>query len=352
MLDNGIGDGDNASVVESAAIAECIEKTVECDDNAENVENENGCCCDQSATLGVQFRERRRTKKARPRRPAQASEDTAPSHIADEERELEEIALLRKAQQIRQQSRAFRSDSRVNEESLQESRRQRDAPDSHVVGGLKQNFAVESSGYDAQKNMEEYIERRLAEKLASQNEYANRDTETNDNEGGNSGDEESRNVVHGNIDEEEAALYVIPERLRLQPREQYDPAEGLPAAGVEEVDVGHESRRRTAVETAIARRQLLQKARDLRAEDRDVRGVSGNVSSNFEKHRRDWNEAHLGPRKPHAESFGRPPKANGKQPPGSSNISEGGRGFHGKRYHVPTATDHIVADRFRKRWRK
>lgn len=310
----------------------------------------------------IPFRERRRPKKARPRRPAHEDTDDENVDIDDEDRELEDLSLLRQAQRMREQVRRFQPSVSKTEVADRDKSSRMHPTDSHVVGGLRTNFAVESSGYDAQKNMEEYVEMRLAENLAARQSDSRTGSDVKDDlEGEMIGQTDVQNSIATNVDDEEATLYVIPERLRVQSRELYDPTEGLPTAGVEEVDIGNEARHRTAVATAVARRKLLERTKALHVERNASSGVVGNVSANFEKHRRDWIETNLGPRKfdkdisksrnstsDPAETHERPRPSLGRGPHGNSS-SHGGLG---KRQQFATATDHVVADRFRKRWRK
>lgn len=312
------------------------------------------------------FSVRKRSSKARarPRKRSESDEEPSASPSASgAEGDSVDVAALRRAQKLREKAR--HADVPVTS-----GQRAAAGGGSAAVaaagesqsGGLRSNFAVESSGYDAQRNMEEFVEKRMAEKYGARvakgrgAEGDRVEEESSEEEGQEGGGKRAR----VSVDDAEAGLYVIPDHLRVAPRQQYDPTEGLPAAGVEEVDVGAASRRKNAEETAAAVRQLQDSREGARPPRAPESGVVANVSANYSKHRRDWIVANLGPggalREGRLDEEVRPGHGKGGRA-GDCSGARGGTGGSGGAHHgsrpvgTAIATDHLVADRFRKRWR-
>jgi hypothetical protein len=308
----------------------------------------------------VQFRARKRggAGKARPRGRRIGADDNTDEEASnaassgggdngcdhDEALKPEDIALLRAAQRLREQARRTHAAPPIASRAAVAAA----AADAALLaqqakqeaGGLRTNFAVESSGYDARRNMEQFVEQRMVAK------FGRRDTDAVPTTSG-----EHSGTAAATVADAEADLYSVPDHIRVPEREQYDPTEGLPAAGVEEVDIGAAAKRRNAEETAVARDALMAKREAGRRDESDLGEVMGNVSANFEQHRRDWINTHLGSG-PSLKLDKPPSRREGNKTRsdvgGSGNVGINGGG----KRSVGMATDQAVVDRFRKRWRK
>jgi Hepatocellular carcinoma-associated antigen 59 len=301
---------------------------------------------DAAPASAPRFRARKRAGRPRPRARntgndagTAAAAAASDGNAEDDEDGLShaEIVLLREAQRLRNTARRAHAAPAVTARAAEAAAAAADAvllaqQAKQEAGGLRSNFAVESSGYDAQRNMEQFVQQRMVEKFGRR-----------DGDAVPTAADSSATERFVSLDDAERELYSIPDHIRVPQREQYDPTEGLPAAGVEEVDIGAGAKRLNAEKTAAAREALLAQREAGRSEDADLIGVVGNVSANFEQHRRDWIETHLGSsstRNPNAL-----PGARGACNPGAD-----GKGSSKRLAGV--ATDQAVADRFRKRWRK
>lgn len=227
------------------------------------------------------------------------------------------MALLREARRLRDEARRLRMTpvhAHDGDGKKKDGGGDGEGGGGGEAGGLRSNFAVESSGYDEQRNMDAFVEERLALKFGRR--------------GKKDGSEDP--AKRSEADESEEGLYVIPARLRVQGAAAYDPSDGLPAAGMEEVDIGAAARRANAEATVAAERLLGEPGHGGRVEDSG--GVVGNVAVNFEQHRRDWLEARVGA--------------------GGNEGKEGKDGKDGESRKRGAASDALLMDRFRKRWRK
>lgn len=328
----------------------------------------------------VVFKSRRRPQKARKRVRVgrEAGDDGVVSDDGKEEDGASaDVAMLREARRLRDQARRIHTVTAPRARDETNGVDPTAAADNGAAGGLRNNFAVESSGYDAQRNMQQFVEERMAAKYGSRvaegrpgKEAAAISDDDGDGEGYGEGDAGAarRKRPKVSADDAEAGLYVIPEHLRVPARQQYDPTEGLPAAGVEEVDIGATARRRNAELTALAQARLeaerVEAGGGQRGRDAEP-GVIGNVSANFSQHRRDWIENRIqeerSARRDGGERQGRGSEtAQGK---GAGRGQDAARGEGGppdsdaaagkfRRRPAALASDHVLSERFRKRWKK
>eukprot|EP00188_Purpureofilum_apyrenoidigerum_P000372 Plantae.Rhodophyta-Purpureofilum_apyrenoidigerum.ctg1160.p1 GENE.Plantae.Rhodophyta-Purpureofilum_apyrenoidigerum.ctg1160~~Plantae.Rhodophyta-Purpureofilum_apyrenoidigerum.ctg1160.p1 ORF type:complete len:254 (-),score=73.19 Plantae.Rhodophyta-Purpureofilum_apyrenoidigerum.ctg1160:350-1111(-) len=113
-----------------------------------------------------------------------------------------------------------------------------DEDEEPVLAGLRSNFATERENEHLEQQCERYIE----EKMVSRG-Y---------------GSSNKSNVDDGRDNDDE--LYRVPENLRVKEKSAYDPGEGLPAAGLEEVELDDSTRKQNEEETMRAI-QNMRKAR-------------------------------------------------------------------------------------------
>lgn len=298
-------------------------------------------------TLNVRFKPRKRARHARVRRTAAASADTD-AQAKESEATRHDVVLLREAQQFRVSARRNALGNGLVR-PVSTSVQPNSESEADVAQGLQNSFAVERSGHAIEARMDKYIEEKMRERFGvTKDENAERKDVSGD----------------GGFEDE---LYAIPEHLRVAQRPMYDPGEGLPASGVEEVQLPDEVRKRNEEETRKAKEALLEaRARNAEKVDKQFMAQS-NVSANFVKHRREWIETHVGTRGGRGTSkarqlgaVARPSKhgEGGRQEAGKANSEDrerGGRAHasynnNARRYEL--ATDSLVLDRFRKRWRR
>lgn len=267
----------------------------------------------------VLFRsKKRRSRKARVKiqvkeHDEEAAEDDQP------EMTLSEMTILKEAQELRELTRitSFRSSTRDAETKKRDGEEEGEEVDDPT--GLKESFAVEKSSHIAEERMSRYVEERMAEQF-----------------------KDSRKNSDGKESKPADEIYAIPDRLRVDEKPLYDPGEGLPAAGIEEVALADEVRLRNEAETNKARQEVLQKRGATSSNSSKL--IPGNVSANFLQYRRAWMHDNVtqheeGGSKPRQESL------EGKR------VEAGGDDTSKRRrYHV--ASDAAVADRFRKRWKR
>ncbi|CDF32485.1 Protein C9orf78, putative [Chondrus crispus] len=279
----------------------------------------------------VRLRRRTKSTKKRAKRVLDDEVDT-PKNLSNSEKEMTaaELLLMRKAQQMREESRKIALDITGGEKRHRDGEKTEKANPSsvdNVISDLKDDFAVERSGHDMEERMEKFINDGMKKKFGDKDDHTI--TSARD---GNTADEFD--------------LFAVPERLKVEQRPQYDPGDGLPAAGVEEVELPEDVRQRNIEETVRAHRKLLEK-RDERLSTPILASIPGNVSANYSKHRSDWIAEHVGPK---GHDSGNEPVQN------ISNVSGDGKGKVRddtvKRPRYQAATDYLVADRFKKRWRR
>jgi hypothetical protein len=324
---------------------------------------------DGSVAPAVKFKSRRRPQKARRRGHAGDEPGYGASDEEEDERAGADVAMLREARRLRDQARrlhlAAAPRARADVDDAADTAA---GADDAAAGGLRSNFAVESSGYDAQRNMEQFVEERMAAK------YGSRVAEGRPGKAVVAGSDDEEEEVCGEAarrkrprvssDDAEAGLYSVPDHMRVPARQQYDPSEGLPAAGMEEVDIGAVARRRNAEMTALAQARLeAERADGARGGGGGAEAVFvGNVSANFTQHRRDWIQNRI-----QEEKLGKRPGPSqpGQAPDGGGAGGDGGASAGGSRQQsdqssadkwrqrpAALASDRTLSERFRKRWRK
>lgn len=285
------------------------------------------------------FRVRKRPQKIRTRgttsEAKKSSEEKPGNEIISEvdgaEPTAEELLLLRKAQQLRERSRMSSLDVttksfgsyRCNRTLKNECKRMEPGPD-----GLSSQFSVERGGLATQERMDKFIQNGLREKFGDRGESA----------------VQSKPVT---ADVEE---FEIPKELDVVARPLYDPSEGMPSAGLEEVDIPIDDKQKCVTEAMNARRQILTKRRE-RARPADGHATAGNISSNFLHHRQKWMETRL----PHwtSQEYAKSKTDNKDQDitkDDDSKDKDHRKSLTGKRF-IP-ATDAAFAERWKKRWRR
>lgn len=285
----------------------------------------------------VEFRVRRKSRKKRSRKKSGdiGEEESDGAAAADEEKEmnLSELLLMKEAQKMRAQNRRSTLDIHgAKKRSHGEQPNKHDAvSDDDVVEGLRSNFAAERSGHVVEEQMAKYIDEKMKEKFGERPE------------------DEDRNRQAKRNDEND--LFAVPDRLKFSEGRLYDPTEGMPAGGVEEVEVSADARRKNVEETVRAHRELLANNTG-HNKTWSAPALTGNFSANFAQHRSEWLAQNLGSR-----SNGQHDIGDGKGAGESVQAGQEGAGRRkgvnpakGKRFQP--ATDAAIADRFRKRWKK
>lgn len=142
-----------------------------------------------------------------------------------------EVDLLREVQRLREQQR--RRDM-LHVQKPRQVEKRADEDDEALIAGLRTNFAVERENEDLELQCEKFI----AERMKSR--------------GFDNGLEEDGKEQKNPEDE----LYDVPENLRVQERPAYDPGEGLPAAGLEEVELDDQVKKKNQTDTMNAVRMM------------------------------------------------------------------------------------------------
>lgn len=258
----------------------------------------------------------------------------------DEDEELPEmiktdILLIKEAQALRESNRASGLDISIKgrkTESEKDMERNSER-DSEAVIGLQSNFAAETSTHFMQQHMNKYIDDGIRSKFGDKSK----------------GREETKKPVTSDEDN----LFTIPDNLRVEDRQLYDPGEGIPAAGVEEVEVPDEVRLKNELETVLAHNRLMDKksrssrqnkktecwelAKAKLVQQGDITAgpddCTSKISGAFARDSKRVPSLH---------------KTGGKGNPTVSSDS----GSALKKPRFATATDALIADRFRKRWRR
>ncbi|KAJ8908148.1 hypothetical protein NDN08_008242 [Rhodosorus marinus] len=144
----------------------------------------------------------------------------------------ENLAPLLEAQKLRQRQRRWTADasqavSGIPKHAVEDE-------EEALVVGLRTNFATEREDEDLEQQLEKYIDDQMVAK--------------------------GYTVAKGGLvsapANPEDELYHVPEALRVEKRTAYDPGEGLPAAGLEEVDIDDEARKRSHMKTEEAVKDL------------------------------------------------------------------------------------------------
>lgn len=258
---------------------------------AEGVENVDD---DDPFAKAQPSRRANRRKRQRSRPP--------PADGSDSEGETQdELALLREAQRLRAASRRGALPQRAPSKPDASA-------ETAASGGLQAQFRAERGGRAGEARMEAYVSAGLESRFGV----------------------DATASPAGPVDAAAAfaaQLYAVPAHLRAAPAPAYDPGAGLPAAGVEEVDLPGAAERN---EEATGRaRKKIGRGRGTTAK---VAGVSANVAADFARHRQEW----IDERKEVAMAEGEGEKTE-KHP------------RRGRR--VEMASDAAAVERFRKRWR-
>lgn len=280
----------------------------------------------------VKFRSRKRSKKVRRRKlDIEATEKDEGGE--SEELQMSELLLIKEAQKLREQSRQSALDiSAVGRGTDQvASSKRSDVADDDIASGLQSNFAVERSSHAVEERMDKYVEERMRERFGNRYE-----------EDGQTGNQ-VKNL-------EETDLFAIPDRLQVKERPLYDPGEGMPAAGVEEVELSEEARQQNIEKTVQAHKELLA-TRGMREKENNTEMLPGNVSANFAKHKTDWIADHLGSSSIELQERGGSSVIPESAAPRAKGREKDAHGERTRRKYQP-ATDGLIADRFRKRWRR
>lgn len=300
-------------------------------DNVENEQNHQGgkALSEKKETAGsetkqdeVIFKSKKRSKKRRRKREGRDSEDVVSDEDTDKVMSRSDMLLLREAQQMREQNRR-RTAVGTLQSSLERSREKKTSDiGEDVLDSLGNSFAAERSGVAMEERMEKYIMDGLHRKFGDEKFDISRRRDLKKSE--------------------EDALYDVPEHLQVEQRPMYDPGEGLPNAGVEEVEIPLEEQQKTIEQTGLAIQDMREK-KTSRSDEVESQ-TTGNVNSNFVQNYQDFAETH-------AEvmtSFG---DKNDVEKLGEIQIEQK-EDRKRVRHSRLTATDSLVEERFRKRWKK
>lgn len=224
----------------------------------------------------------------------------------------ENVMLLKEAQRLRHTTRRSGLSQASKLRGLkQDNHDEESGPANDVAGGLGKAFATERSTHVEEERMSRYVEEKMREKF---------------------GDTKPEAQVVDSAKQYEEELYTIPVHLRSTSQRLYDPIEGLPASGVEEVELPEAVRKRNEIATQKAKVALMTQRRRAASERREGEKIVGNVSVNFLQHQKDK-------RQTAANST----TLAAKDDVGYAQDNESKREL---------ATDAQAVERWRKRWRK
>lgn len=300
------------------------------------------------STAVTQFRSRKRPQKARKRNGSQSS---TLSSTTDVTTSRADVFLLKAAQQLRDRTREAsltnndptQHDSPTNDES-QPQENDSNQPNNDVAAGLHTNFSVERSGHALEVRMGQFIADGMARKFGVRNDH-------------------DISVKDKKVDSAESDVFDVPDWLRVDQKPTYDPGEGLPAAGMEEVDLPPKTLKQVTDASLQARDEMTQRRRRVRNqppprdEARNAQFEFGsNFSANFARHRSEWIEKNVAGRvePDKAKLDGRTVRdktmPSDKHPKlgTTTNCSNG----NASSKRGPQASDAAFAERFRKRWRR
>ncbi|KAI0562696.1 Telomere length and silencing protein [Gracilaria domingensis] len=261
------------------------------------------------------FRARKRSQKAR-KKPSIEKEEL---DVGEDERiSKNDLLLIKEAQAMREKTRVAALDisatGRKSKSNTQKAEPENDSCDNLTTIGLRNNFAVERSNNVMDEHMNKYIEEGIRKKF---------------------GDQEGNGNLSNSNELKEENLYAIPEHLKVEERLQYDPGEGMPVAGVEEVELPEQVRRKKEMETLRAREKL---------HNASIMG--------------DWT---MGTNSTYPKNV-QPSYKTGNSRDQNTRLEEENHhqtsqtlrdvNVDGKKRRFKHATDNLVADRFRKRWRR
>lgn len=259
----------------------------------------------------VVFKARKRLRKSSTRRPRESREEEELNDTS----KLSELKLIKEAQQLRERNRQRIQESRLNADDKSTDVKEGKAENgpNEILGGLSNNFAVESSTHAFEANMEKYIEEGMKQKFGDDHEALANENKPKDIS--------------------QADLYQIPRWLKIQERPMYDPSENMPATGAEEVEVSLESRLENQRKTIEAHQKLVNKKTQTELDSSLSNEITGNVRTNF---------------------VGKGSERQVQRSSSSKNRNNTEEVYaedHVKRKRNLTATDSLLADRYRKRWR-
>ncbi|CAN8064533.1 unnamed protein product [Agarophyton chilense] len=263
------------------------------------------------------FRVRKRSQKARKKRSLERNKGGVDE---DEGISKTDLLLLKEAQVMREKIRLAALDTGLSgrkRKSYPEQAEVENDGNNTAALGLRNNFAVERSNNVMEEHMKNYIEEGIRKKF---------------------GQQETGGSLKNSHDLQEENLYAIPEHLKVEERQQYDPGEGMPTAGVEEIELPEHVRRKNEIETLRAREKLEEQC-----------NIEGRPKSSNSACIEDKSHAIFGLSK------------GSSSDPNTTYCQQGHRQTHQaaqtdipntKKRRFRHATDNLVADRFRKRWRR
>lgn len=272
------------------------------------------------------FRARKRSQKARHRPPRAEKSDQDENDNNATEVTKAELLLIKQVQMMREKSRTSALDVTLTGSKRSSSGNQKGSTkrNDKADDGLRTNFAVERSNQLIDEQMNKYIDEGIRKKFGVRR------------------DQENDAITKHELEEE--ALYNIPENLRVEDKLQYDPGEGIPTTGVEEVELPEAVRLTNEMETILAQKKLEERSAKRGVENAvcDPRMVDENQedfrSESQSKARRCTYSQTITQSSQKSEAqLHQLPCATSKE---------------GKKRRFQQATDKIVADRFRKRWRR
>lgn len=286
------------------------------------------------------FRARRRPRKTRKREENDESKkegcdfkNDGDGTSQDAEMSREELILLREAQRLRERVRMSKPKieaKKIRDVGVSDSIGQ-NAPSSidGGPGGLSNQFLAEQGGLVIQERMDKYIQNGLREKF------------------GNTCDEETGKEKLPVVDTE---VFEIPKQLQVDEGPQYDPSDGMPSAGLEEVEIPADDNEKVAPQIPKASKRL-DAGRKASSQEQEKGLTPGNLSSNFMYHRQKWREANVPPMNPENSGY----KKGGLSERRNSDRVDSVESREDKQFTSKRSrhtTDVAFADRWKKRWRR
>ena len=258
-----------------------------------------------NAKPALVLRSRRRPRKARQKHVFHGEENKDDKQSTT----ISDLLLLNEVQEMRAKSRT--STKRIVKKQEEETPSDVDQKeDGEDLIALRSNFSLERSTNAVEERMHKYIDERMKEKF---------------------GERFRSNEVNTDA-AQESDLYDVPEHLKPKERPLYDPGEGLPAAGVEEVEISPQARQKNVEETVKAHMQLLEKGKRRGSTSQGTAAVH-----DFAEKTTLRSEAGQG--------------AGGTASPGNDSVA-GSIKNPGQRRRFELATDGLAYERFKKRMRK
>ncbi len=248
-------------------------------------------------------------KKKRKRAHLSVSDAAAESEVQTN------VLLLKEAQRLRDTSRRTGlPQANKSQGPKLESNDDGDTGANDVAGGLGKAFATERSARAEEERMARNVDEKMRERF---------------------GETQPEAPVLDAAKQYEDALYAVPEHLRQESRPMYDPSEGLPAAGVEEIELPGTVRKHNEIATHEAKNKLMAHRVTSAHGERHEPEVVGNMSVNFLQHRKERDQNY-------ADSTN---TLAGSEP-------ETVRRAQSRENSREMATDVQAVERWRKRWRR